>query len=108
MCDETTDVTVVKEVIVYAHFLGKDRKVCTDFVGMMEVTDGTAKTIFTAIQQLCEREHLDIHCKLVAFGSDGAAVMVGVRGGVAALLKEISPWVIANHCAAHRLALAAA
>lgn len=43
MCDETTDVAVVKEVIIYARYLGSDRKVCTSFIGMMEVSIGTAR-----------------------------------------------------------------
>ena len=25
MCDETTDVTVIKEIIIYARYLGSDR-----------------------------------------------------------------------------------
>ena len=106
MCDETTDVAVVKEVIIYARYIGTDRKVCTAFIGMMEVSDGTAKTILAALQKLCEKENLDIENKLVAFGSDGAAIMIGSRGGVATLLKQKCP--ISNHCVAHRLALAAA
>ena len=32
--------------------------------------------------------------------------MIGARSGVATLLKDKSPWVIANHCVAHRLTLA--
>ena len=54
---------------------------------MSEVLDGSAKTIVGVLRQLCGRERLDIYHKLVAFGSDGAAVMTGARGGVAALLK---------------------
>ena len=108
MCDETTDISVSKEVIVYARYLNSDRKVCTSFVGMIEISDGTAKTILNALKRLCERENLDMANKLAAFGSDGAAVMIGSRGGVATLLKETTPWMISNHCVAHRLALAAA
>ena len=108
MCDETTDIAILKEVIIYARYLNADRKVCTSFVGMIAVTDGTAKSILNALREVCEQERLDIGNKLVAFGSDGAAVMIGSRGGVATLLKEMAPWLISNHCVAHRLALAAA
>lgn len=45
--------------------------------------------------------------KTVAFGSDGAAVMVGAKKGVATLLKADIPHVISIHCVAHRLELAA-
>ena len=108
MCDETTDVAVVKEVIIYARYLGRDRKVCTSFLGMMEVSDGTAKSILTAIEKLCEQNNLDLKNKLIAFGSDGAAVMIGSHGGVATLLKQKWPWLISNHCVAHRRAAAQA
>ena len=77
-------------MIIYARYLNADRKVCTSFVGMIAVTDGTAKSILNALREVCERERLDIG-KLVAFGSDGAAVMIGSRGGVATLLKEMAP-----------------
>ena len=107
ICDDTTDVATVKEVIIYARYLGRDRKVCTSFIGMIEVADGASRTILVALQLLCDREHLDIQNKLVAFGSDRAAVMIGARSGVATLLKHICPWMISNHCVAHRLALAA-
>ena len=100
MCDETTDVAVVKEVIIYARYLGSDRKVCTSFISMMEVVDGTAKTILAALQLLCDREYLDVRNKLVPFGSDGAAVMIGTRSGVATRIKQMCPWLISNHCVA--------
>ena len=64
---------------------------CTAFIGMMEVSDGTAKTILAALQKLCEQEHLDREIKLVTFGSDGAAVIIGSHGGVATLLKHKCP-----------------
>ena len=108
LCDETTDVAVKKELIVYARYLSSDRHIRTSFIGLLEVPDGTASTIFSALQKLCEEEGFDIDSKLVAFGSDGAAVTIGRHSGVVTLLKQTSPWLIANHCVAHRLALASA
>ena len=32
--------------------------------------------------------------------------MLGVRGGVSTLLKQQTPFLVANHCIAHHLALA--
>ena len=46
--------------------------------------------------------------RMVAFGSDGARVMVGERGGAVALLKEDVPHLVPIHCLAHRLELGAA
>ncbi|KAJ8307815.1 LOW QUALITY PROTEIN: hypothetical protein KUTeg_014598 [Tegillarca granosa] len=45
--------------------------------------------------------------KVVGFGSDGAPVNLGFKGGVAALLKHNLPHLISMHCVAHRLELAA-
>lgn len=42
--------------------------------------------------------------KVMGFGSDGASVMMGRRGGVVAKLKEENPNLIGIHCVAHRLA----
>ena len=39
---------------------------------------------------------------MVMFTSDGAAVMLGKRNGVAKLLKNFVPHVIEQHCVAHR------
>ena len=44
----------------------------------------------------------------MGFGSDGASVMTGRKSGVATRLKHRQPKLIAIHCVAHRLALAAA
>ena len=46
------------------------------------------------------------HSKLVGFGSDGAAVMVGRNAGVATLLKLKNEEIQSVHCYAHRLELA--
>ena len=56
--------------------------------------------------ELSSKMDLDIHRRLFALGSDGASIMLGCRGGVSTLLKEKVPYLIVNHCVAHRLALA--
>ena len=107
MADETTDVSVIKEVIVYARYLNSNREIQTAFIGMVEVKDGTASSIMAALEKVCNNCGVNLK-KLVAFGSDGASVMIGRHRGVTALLKAEVPWLVSNHCVAHRLALAAA
>ncbi|CAG2186740.1 unnamed protein product [Mytilus edulis] len=104
MVDETTDVAVKKELILYVRFL-KNGKSSTHFLKMIELFDGKAATIKSAIVQTLEEIDVPLE-KMCALGSDGASVMLGRKGGVAALLKESVPTLIANHCVAHRLALA--
>ena len=43
--------------------------------------------------------------KLIGFGCDGAAVNIGQRGGVKALIQSERPWVVTIWCFAHRLEL---
>ena len=45
--------------------------------------------------------------RLVGFGSDGAADMIGKKSGVSTRLKHREPILVSIHCIAHRLALAA-
>ncbi len=42
--------------------------------------------------------------KVLGFGSDGAAVMIGKRSGVSTRLRAHNPLMINIHCVAHRLA----
>ena len=67
---------------------------------------GYEATIVEAVCKLCEDLNLDIHNRLCGLGSDGASVMLGVRGGVSKLLKDRVPFLVAQRCIAQRLALA--
>lgn len=67
LVDETTDVAVHRDLIIYAKFLSKQREVTTSFVGLLQLSDGRADTIFDAmIQRLVEKEELDIQVSCVA------------------------------------------
>lgn len=44
--------------------------------------------------------------KLVGMGSDGASVILGCNEGVAALLRQDQPAMVAVHCYSHKLELA--
>ena len=56
--------------------------------------------------KLCGDLQLYVLHHLCVLGSDGASVMSGTRGGVSRLLKDKIPFLVSNHCIAHRLALA--
>ena len=102
--DESTDVAVTKQLIVYGRYL-VGGTVKTSFLGILELPNGVATTITDTLCKFCADLNLDLH-KLCALGSDGAAVMLGVRGGVSKLLKDKVSYLVGNHCVAHRLALA--
>lgn len=105
MIDETTDVSILKQMIIYCHYMCKG-EVKTCFIGIIELADGKAVTITDALLEFCGKMELDVRKQLFALGSDGASVMLGCKGGVSKLMKDCVPYLIANHCIAHRLALA--
>ena len=103
--DETTDLSVTKQLIVYGrYFCNGDVK--TSFLGILELQKGLAVTITEALFKLCSDLKVDLQTRLYGLGSDTASVMLGNRGGVSKLLREKAPFLVANHCIAHRLVLA--
>ena len=105
LVDETTDVSILKQLIINGRYL-VEGEVHSRFLGIVELPDGKAVTITDALLHFCGKMDLDIHRRLFALGSDGASVMLGCWGGVSKLMKDKVPYLIVNHCVAHRLALA--
>ncbi|XP_053571862.1 zinc finger protein 862-like [Bombina bombina] len=96
---------VVEEEIIYARF-AIEGKVHTRFVALQSVEKADAETISQAVNAAVT-QHLDQSWKekLVAIGTDGAAVMLGKNGGVVQKLKGQRKHVVAIHCMSHRLEL---
>ena len=107
MINESTDVAVVNEMVVYARYLTATKNVKTGFMKIIELLNGTAETIETALLKYLENKSLPL-AKFVGFGTDGEKVMTGRVNGVAARLKRHQPILTSIHCVCHRLALAAA
>ena len=80
MVVETSDVTTNCQLIMYVRYL-KDRKNRTSFGGTVTIANGRADTIKDSILQFLAVYQLPLQ-KMYAFGSDGAAVMVGRKNGV--------------------------
>ncbi len=104
--DEATDAANRSVLVSFIRFMGSDGKVRNQFLAVTEVASTTADGIHSALQKIMS-DHDLFEVDLVGFASDGASVMVGVRKGVATRLKEECPWIITNHCMAHRLQLVA-
>lgn len=110
MVDEVTDISVAEQMVTFIQYYSKaDGKVKTQFLSVNDLLEDAesadAKTITKTIFNNLEKFELDKK-GLCAFVSDGAAVMTGVKSGVATLLKKENPQVISVHCICHRLALA--
>ena len=103
MRDESTDISVTKEPILYAHITASG-KVSTHFLKLIHIADGKAETIERALMSFLDHTNIPIS-NITAFGSDGANVMVGHVSGVAARLKHRNPQILSIHCINHHLVL---
>ena len=109
MLDETCDITVEKKLVIYCRYI-KEGQVYTAYVGNKRVTDCTAEGLKVALCDFLQSSGIlteDDYSSLMGLGTDGAAVMVGCRGGLGVKLKEKNNMLIQVHCIAHRLNLAA-
>lgn len=103
MIDETTDVAVHKQLIIYLRLV-KNGSVTTRFGGVVRLRDGKAFTVTNALLDWMAAHRLDMN-KLFAIATDGASVMTGVKSGVVTRLKHFVPHLLSMHCVAHKLAL---
>ena len=100
MCDESTDISVTNELILYARILcGKEVK--AHFLRLIHISTSTTETIMKAILAYLEKNYIPLST-ITGFGSDGPDVMVGSTSGVATHLKMLQ---LPIHCINHRLAL---
>ena len=109
LCDGATDVSMKEQEACYVRFCVKG-DIAVKFLSLETTATPNAANILNAIETSVQKYgglHLEnFYSKLVGFGSDGASVMLGKKGGVASLMREKKPELQAIHCYAHRLELA--
>ena len=81
MTDESTDIAVLKQLVLVGRYLTDDG-IKTSFLCITDILNGTAETIEGAVLKFMSEKALQI-TRLCAFGSDGASVMTGRLSGVA-------------------------
>ena len=105
LCDESTDISVDKKLIIYARILDPDTyKPSTHFITNVRVKSATGKAIFDELNKLLKVKQIPIS-KVMGFGSDSAKVMTGTGNGVTGFMLRENPMLLNYHCIAHRLAL---
>ena len=100
--------SVKEQEIVFIRYVERG-EVEVKFVAVKGPRSPDAKGIFASILDALKTIGITdevLNKKLVGFGCDGAAVMIGRNGGVATYLKQIQPRLLIVHCLAHRLELA--
>ena len=105
MLDEGTDSSNKSTLMMYIRHLTPEGEVHSRFLDVVELSGCTSADIFSAAQATVEKHKLDVK-NLMGLATDGASVMTGSKRGVTTKFKELNPYLIANHCTAHRLALA--
>ncbi|ROL44187.1 hypothetical protein DPX16_17839 [Anabarilius grahami] len=90
-----------------AYHIIKNEQPFVSFERSIDLVWDLITTQMLHVGALQKADLLDWKERLVGFGSDGAAVMVGKHGGVAKLLRQDVPHLINIHCLGHGLELAA-
>ncbi|KAK1876665.1 Zinc finger protein 862 [Dissostichus eleginoides] len=102
--DETTDVSVKKQLDVHVRYMDKNGLLYSQFLDLVTVSDGRADTIVKAIRTILTKKNIPTQ-RIYGLGTDGAAVMTGRVNGAAKQLQDTFPWMVSVACAAHHLAL---
>lgn len=106
ICDESSDVSNYKKHIIYLTYVNESGIGKTSFIDIIDIKDGKAETSLDSTKAVLQNLDIDLN-KLVGLGTDGAAVMIGCKGGVGVLLKNAGAfYLVQTHCSAHRVSLA--
>ena len=100
MIDESTDLSVRKNLLIYINLLLRDGVVVSLFAHLEEMKQCDAASLTGTIVEYLEEKGIELS------KSDGASVMVGKQNGVGARLRKLNPYMLSMHCVAHKLALA--
>ncbi|CAG2240803.1 unnamed protein product [Mytilus edulis] len=107
LIDGATDSSVTENELIYLRFVENGRPV-NHYFSIEDVEKADAQGILKEIEGAFTRNGIpNWKDKLIGFGSDGASVNLGCRGGIATLIKRDVPHLVITHCIAHRLELAA-
>ncbi|CAC5379271.1 unnamed protein product [Mytilus coruscus] len=107
LIDGATDSSVTENELIYLRFVENGKPV-NHYFSIEDVEKADAQGILKEIEGAFTRNGIpNWKDKLIGFGSDGASVNLGCRGGIATLIKRDVPHLVITHCIAHRLELAA-
>ena len=104
IADETLDVSKVEQVSFCLRYVNDDLSIQERFFGYFPTKIQTADAIFELLKSVIYSFKLDLNL-LVGQAYDGAAVMSGIKNGVAVKFLELAKTAIYIHCHAHKLNL---
>ncbi|XP_076049704.1 uncharacterized protein LOC143030440 [Oratosquilla oratoria] len=105
LVDESTDVGTVKYLCIAIRYCSKkEKRIVTEFVGLIPVNDTKGEALFTVIKAAVTNLGLELgNC--IGFANDGASVMTGVDNSVWTRIQQESPDCVQVKCICHSLAL---
>ena len=104
IADEATDIKRNEQMSLSIRWTDEEYKVYEECIGLMQLPNTKAQTIFNMIKDLLIRCSLPLsQCRGQAY--DGAASMSGVTNGVQSLVKKVENRALYVHCLAHNLNL---
>ena len=104
IADEASDISHNEYINISIRWVDSDFDIHEDALGLVQLPDTKAATLFSVIKDVLIRCSLPIsQCRGQAF--DGASNMSGVRNGVQALIKQEESRALYVHCLAHSLNL---
>ena len=100
IADEATDVCHHEQMSLSIRWVDQDYNIHEDTLGLIQLPNTKAVTIFSSIKDVLIRCSLPIsQCRGQAF--DGASNMSGIKNGVQALIKKEANKALYVHCLAH-------
>ena len=109
LVDDLTDVSVKELMVTFIQYIDTSGNVQTKFLFVRNLLQGSlsanAITIHDNIMEGLRSLDIDT-AKFSSICTDGAAVMVGEKNGLAGLLRRSLPQILNFHCVCHKLALA--
>ena len=93
MIEESTDISVIKELVIYARYLSASAEVKNTFLSIVELPNDTTDVIERSLVSFLDKSSI-LLSRLVGFASDGVNVMTGCHNGVDARLTRRQPSLI--------------
>ncbi|XP_074314652.1 uncharacterized protein LOC141649882 [Silene latifolia] len=104
LVDESSDVSYKEQMAIILRFVNKEGILVEHFVGITHVTNTSAISLKSAIDELFDEYKLSLS-RVRGQGYDGASNMRGQFGGLKALIQKDNSSAHYIHCFAHQLQL---
>lgn len=110
LIDDVADISNTEQMVTFIqHFDSSTGQTECKFLSIANVLaksdSANAKTLHSVTKDQLQQKSLPIN-NLKGLSTDGAAVMLGKKNGLGALLKNDAPDLVVVHCICHKLALA--